>query len=100
MTAKTATKKVGLVVTTRLKGVFFGYAEMPTGKTPETIILKKARMCVSWSSDIRGVLGLASCGPSKSCKIGFAIPSLNVNDISSVMECSPEAVTAWERGVW
>ncbi len=100
MTAKTAVKEVGLVITTKHRGVFFGYAEKPTGKTPDTILLTKARMCVSWSSDIRGVTGLAAVGPSKNCKIGLAIPSLNVNDITSVMECSPEAITAWERGPW
>lgn len=93
--AKTA--MTPLVVTTKHKGVFFGYGEKSDG---ETIELKQARMCVYWSTDMRGFMGLASIGPSRSCKVGLAVPSLTVRDVTSVAECSPDAATAWEKGPW
>lgn len=90
-------KSVPLLVTTEHKGVFFGYG-IPTDKSE--IRLTKARMCVSWSADVRGVLGLASVGPSKSCRIGFEVPAITLRDVTAVVEVSPEAVHKWEQGPW
>lgn len=95
--AKTATKLVPLVVTTEHRGVFFGYG-IPT---PESEIrLEKARMCVYWSSDTKGVVGLAATGPSRTCKVGLAAPAITLRKVTSVIECSPEAAEAWEKGPW
>jgi hypothetical protein len=93
-------QNIGLVVTTKHKGVFFGYGPKPNGTVPSVIYLKSARMCVSWSSDIRGVTGLAAVGPSKNCRIGLSIPAVSLVDITSIMECSEDAVAAWEKGPW
>ena len=98
MTAKTATKTMGLVATTKHKGVFFGYAPRPIGDIPDTIRLENARMCISWTSDVRGMPGLASCGPTKSCRVGFKTPAISVNDITGIFECSDAAIAAWEKG--
>ena len=93
-----ATKKaVPVVVTTAHKGVFFGYGE-PSDKA--TIRIEKARMCVYWSQDVKGVVGLAATGPSKSCKVGPAIPAITLREVTSVMETSDEAAKAWEGGPW
>lgn len=86
-----------LVVTTQHKGVFFGYGSKTAGKT---IVLKQARMCVSWSSTIRGVLGLAAVGPDANCRISFAAPELTLQDVTAVLTCSKEAAIAWEKGPW
>lgn len=86
-----------LVVTTIHKGVFFGYAKPTTNKT---IRLKNAQMCVYWSTDVKGVLGLASTGPSSSCKIGPAVPALTLHDVTSVMEVSKEAEAKWLNKPW
>lgn len=85
-----------VVVTTTHRGVFFGYAESTSG---ETIHLKRARLCVYWSSDLRGFMGLASVGPSKNCKVGPAA-DIELRDITSVVECSPEATEKWEAAPW
>lgn len=53
---------VPLVVTTAHRGVFFGFAKPTENKT---IRLRDAQMCVYWSADVKGVLGLASKGPSR-----------------------------------
>lgn len=86
-----------LLVTTAHKGVFFGYGK-PT--TEATIKLERARMCVYWTSDCRGVLGLAVTGPVKGCRIGPAVPSITLRDVTSVTEVSDEAAANWEKGLW
>jgi hypothetical protein len=85
-----------VVVTTEHRGVFFGYATDTSG---DTIHLKRARNCVYWSSDIRGFMGLAATGPSRTCRVG---PSADgeVRRVTSVMEATPEAVKAWEAAPW
>lgn len=96
-TRTTKTKEVPLVVTTELRGVFFGYGT-PTDKTE--IRLTKAQMCIYWSSDIGGVLGLAGKGPSKNCRVSKPIPAINLQRVTSIMECDKEAVKAWEKSPW
>ena len=90
-------KVVPVVVTTVHKGVFFGYGE-PSDKA--TVRIEKARMCVYWSADVKGVLGLAATGPSKNCKVGPAVPAITLREVTSVMEASEEAAKAWESGPW
>lgn len=90
-------EKKPLVVTTEHRGVFFGWG-VPT--KDKTIELTKAQMCVYWSSDIGGVLGLASSGPSGKCRISPAIPKITLQAVTSVMEASKEAVKAWEQKPW
>lgn len=86
-----------LVVTTAHRGVFFGYGK-PT--TEAIIRIEKARMCVYWSADVKSVLGLASNGPSNSCKVGPAVPAITLRDVTSIMECSEAATAKWEGGPW
>lgn len=85
-----------VLVTTAHRGVFFGYATDTDGAI---IKLRGARNCIYWSSDVRGFLGLASDGPSKSCKIGPAA-DIEVRDITCVAICSDKAVEAWEKAPW
>lgn len=89
-------KERPVLVTTSHRGVFFGYAEDTNGAV---INLKRARMCVYWTADLRGFMGLASAGPGGGCKIGPAA-DMQVRDITSVSEVSPEAVDKWEKGQW
>lgn len=100
--AKKTSRKVppverAVLVTTAHRGVFFGYATDTNG---DSITLKRARCCLYWSADTKGFLGLASSGPTASCRIGPAAPSLDLRDITSVAEVSPEAVKAWEGAPW
>lgn len=90
------TKERAVLVTTAHKGVFFGYASETSG---DVINLRAARLCVYWTSDLRGFMGLASHGPSSSCKIGPAA-DIELRAITSVVEVSPEAITKWEKAPW
>jgi len=85
-----------VVVTTAHRGVFFGYADDTDG---ETITLRGGRLCVYWSADVRGFMGLAATGPTKGCRIGPPA-TITVRAITAVLECSPAAVEAWERAPW
>ena len=89
-------KERPVLVTTAHKGVFMGYATETNG---DTIYLRAARLCVYWSADLRGFMGLATVGPNKQCKIGPA-GDITLRDITSVVECTPEAVTQWEKSFW
>ena len=91
------TKKM-VVVTTEHRGVFAGY---PVGVAKDrTIKLTDARMCVYWSQDVHGVVGLAATGPSKSCRVTAKAPSITLEAVTAVAECTPEATAAWEKGPW
>ena len=81
-----------VIVTTAHRGVFFGFATATDG---ETISLKRARLCIYWSADVRGFMGLAATGPTKGCRIGPAA-DVTLRNITAVLEVSPAAVTAWE----
>lgn len=93
--AKTNGEKA-VMVTTAHRGVFFGYATKTDG---ETIALKRSRLCVYWSADVRGFMGLAVNGPSASCRIGPAA-DITLRNITAVLDVTPEAVTKWETGPW
>lgn len=85
-----------VVVTTANRGVFFGYAGDTDG---DVIKLRSARNCVYWSSGVRGFMGLAATGPDKQSKVGPPA-DIEVRQITSVIECTPEAVAAWEAQPW
>ena len=89
-------KERAVLVTTAHRGVFFGYATDTAGAT---IKMRAARNCIYWSAAVKGFLGLAYAGPSKSCKIG-PVANIELRDITCVAECSPEANAAWENAPW
>ncbi len=84
-------KERPVIVTTAYRGVFFGYAEDTTG---ETIFLKRSRLCLYWSADLRGFMGLAAFGPHGACKIGPPA-DITLRAITAVLEVQPEAEAKW-----
>jgi len=89
-------KERAVLVTTVHKGVFFGFASETGGST---IKLRAARCCVYWSADLQGFMGLAAIGPNSSCKIGPSA-DMELRDITSVVEVTPEAIEKWARARW
>lgn len=86
-----------VLVTTAHRGVFFGYATDTDG---ETVKLSRARNCVYWSADVKGFVGLATTGPSPSCRIGPAAQSMELRNVTAVVDCTPEAAANWEQAPW
>ena len=88
-----------VIVCTKMKSVYFGYTDQDLATSP-TIVLTKARNCVYWSKDMKGVLGLASRGPSSTCRISDPIPKIEINDSQVMLSMTDEAVTNWEKAPW
>jgi hypothetical protein len=86
-----------VVICTKYRGVFFGYTNDTSG---HTVTLSHARMCVYWEKSIRGVLGLASHGPSSRCRIGNPVQQIELRGVTAVIEVTPEAAKKWEASPW
>ena len=65
MKGKSATKQA-VLVTTEHRGVFMGYATETDGDVVE---LTEARLCIYWSADVKGFMGLAANGPTSGCRM-------------------------------
>jgi hypothetical protein len=87
-----------VLVTTKHRGVFFGYLNGDADK--ETLTLTNARNCIYWSNNVKGFLGLAVTGPLGGCRVGPAVESLTLYDMTSVVYCTEGAVKAWESAPW
>lgn len=93
---RSKSKERAVVVTTQHRGVFFGFATDTDGAV---IKLRAARNCLFWPTENRGFMGLAAMGPVKGARIGPAV-DISLRDITSVIECTPEATQAWEAAPW
>ncbi len=89
-----------VLVTTQHRGVFFGFVSPDADLDVTTLRIERARMCVYWSADVKGVFGLAADGPSNGCKIGPSVPAITLRDITSVAEVSAAAADRWESAPW
>lgn len=85
-----------VIVTTKHRGVFGGYATFTSG---ETISLRAGRLCLMWSADLRGFMGLAYKGPNQGCRIGPPA-DITLRDVTAVIEVTPEAEHNWELAPW
>lgn len=86
-----------VLVTTSHRGVFAGFLKSDEG---EVVTLAEARNCLYWSQEVRGFLGLAITGPTKSCRVGPAAPEVKLYGVTSVSQCTDEAQKAWEPAPW
>jgi len=91
---KEESMKKPVVVTTKFRGVFFGYEEE---RGENSIVLTNTRNCIYWSEDVGGFMGLASKGPSRDCKLGTKTSRIELFGITSIMDVSKEAAEKWER---
>ena len=89
--------KPKVVVTTKHRGVFFGTLIERNGTE---VTLEHARVCVHWSKETRGFIGLASTGPLKGSRVSPSAPRMEVVDVTSIVECTEEAANRWEEGLW
>ena len=93
------TKGQAILVTTKYRGVFFGYAQK-WADLPGEITLTKARNCIYWDAACEGFIGLSTAGPNDKCRIGPRAKVLTLYGITSHMPVSDDAVAAWERATW
>jgi hypothetical protein len=93
-------KTTAVLVTTEHRGVFHGWLDDGEDGTGEIVVLKDARLCVKWSAEIRGFMGLAVFGPNADCRIGPMAKRMRLRNVTAVVECLPEAVDQWEMEWW
>lgn len=93
--------KIAVLITTdsTKRGVFSGLIS-PEDSEKETLTVEEMRMAVYWSQDMKGVLGLASMGPSKSCRISKAVKKATISGVTAVVELSDEAFANWRKEPW
>ncbi len=93
--------KVAVLITTdnTKRGVFMGFID-PKDADKETVEAEEVRMAVYWSSDVKGVLGLAAKGPSKDCRISPAAKKAVIKGVTAILEISDEALKAWRKEPW
>lgn len=83
-----------VLVCTDKRGVFFGHT---TDHSARPLVLTDARMCLYWSSDVGGVLGLAEIGPTKDCKVSAPVSMLIAEGVTCVISCDEKAAKAWAK---
>ena len=99
-TKKTSDKIPCLITTDNAKrGVFMGYIN-PDDADQEIIEAEEIRMAVYWSKDMKGVMGLATMGPSNTCRISKAVPKAIIKGVTAVMELTKEAEKNWKKEPW
>ena len=96
MAKKTSAVERAVIVTTEHRGVFFGYAGDTSG---DQIALRASRLCLHWSADVKGFMGLAGTGPTKGCRIGPPA-DITLRKITAVLEVTDAAAKAWEAAPW
>lgn len=93
--------KVPVLITTdnTKRGVFMGFID-PKDADKETLTAEEVRMVVYWSTDVRGIVGLAAKGPTKNCKITAAAKRAVLKGVTATLEISDEALAAWRKEPW
>jgi hypothetical protein len=94
-----ATKKTtqSVLVTTAHRGVFWGrLVRRKLESDGLTVVLEGARCGIRWSTT-GGFLELAEKGPNTHSKIGSVAPRLELRQVTSISDCTPEATAAWEK---
>jgi len=94
-------EKIPVLITTNkdLRGVFFGYIN-PEDADKEMIRVEEVQMCVYWSANVRGVMGLATSGPLNGSRVTQPVKAGTIKGVTLVAECSKEAVKAWKSTPW
>jgi len=98
---KEKTDKIAVLITTdsTKRGVFSGLIS-PEDRDKELVTVEEMRMAVYWSQDMKGVLGLASMGPSKTCRISKAVKKATISGVTAIVELSDEAFEKWRSEPW
>jgi hypothetical protein len=94
-------KKAPVLITTDKdkRGVFMGYIDIKTANDL-VLVVDDIRMCVKWTEDVKGVLGLAANGPSKTCRVSPAAKRGRISGVTSVVELTEKSEKAWKLEPW
>lgn len=90
-------KNKPVLITTKHRGVFFGYLESrdDTGGAV-SVVLTAARCAIRFGTE-GGFLELARSGPTGESKIGSPAERLELFDVTSIADVTAEVATTWEK---
>ena len=97
-----ATKKQKhVIVTDSHRGVVYGKL-VELNRDAKHAVLADARHVYSWARNekAQGLFGLAVAGPAEGSRIGPPVTSLEVFDVSKVLDVSDEAVKVFAERGW
>lgn len=86
-----------VLVTTAHRGVFAGFLKNREG---DEVTLTQARVCVFWSKEVKGFVGLAVSGPIGSSRVSQAAEELTLTSVTSIAKCTEAAQQVWEKAPW
>jgi len=81
-----------VIITTEYRGVYYGTLESREGRE---CVLTDARMAIYWGTT-QGVDQLAATGPTSTSKLGARAPKIWLCGLTSLVDCTADAVAAWE----
>ncbi len=88
------------VVCCEPKVVISGWAT-PDEMKKKRPTLTDVRMCVYWTREVGGPMGLAAIGPDSNCRITKAAPTWKIKStIEGFGECTEAASKAWRLEPW
>ena len=85
-----------VIVCTESQGVIFGYAKKRRPNKRHEIVLKKARMCLSWPSSSGCVFGLGEIGPNSNANVSAVLEEVRLQRVSAVLSVTDAAESAWK----
>lgn len=81
------------------RGVFMG--KLVGGEmAPGVLELEEVQNCLKWSSDTRGVFGLAAIGPQPGSRVGRPVPYMKLANVNTITLLTKEAVQTWQAQPW
>lgn len=81
-----------VLVTTEHRGVFFGHLE---SQENNSVVLTECRCAIYWNTK-GGFLELAEIGPNEGSRIGSTALRVELYDVTSIADVTPEAVEKWK----
>ena len=88
-----------VVVCTEWRGVFFGKL-ISHDEDKKIAELDESQLCVYWSQATHGVLGLASVGPGKDCRISPQSGKVKLAGVTAIFEVDDSAISKWKESPW
>lgn len=98
--AKTKQEQEGsfFIVLTEFKEIFAGWSK--SDPNADIIVLNNVRQVIYYSSDTKGLLGLAANGPGKESRISSECPQMIIRRPVNVLLASPAAADKFSTVIW
>lgn len=94
------TKEKAYVVFVEPRIVLFGYSTEENLRSDKPM-LKNARLCVYWSKETRGQLGLAERGPQEGSRVTPQVTEHHIcTKVEAFIPCTERATKQWESEPW